>query len=59
MRASFVFATCTIAVFETLRNLNGYAHYAGSRIEPRTDPLLLILLVFSLVIVFLSYPNWD
>lgn len=59
MRQSFVFATCTIATIETLRSLNGYANHPGNRLEPRSEPLLLVLIVLTLVLVFFAYPNWE
>lgn len=59
MKTSFIFGTCTIAAFETLRNLYGCGHYEGVRQEFRGDPILLVLLILSLILVYLSYPNWE
>lgn len=59
MRSSFIFGTCAIATFETLRNLYGIGNYPGVRQEFRGDPLLLVLLVLSLILVYTAYPNWE
>ncbi len=59
MKPGFVFEMCTIATFETLRNLYGYGHYEGQRIEHRGDPLLLVLLLSSLLLVYFAFPNWE
>ncbi len=59
MRYSFIFAICANAVFETLRNLYGCGSYTGVKPEFRSDPLLAVLLVLSLVLVYTAYPHWE
>lgn len=59
MRFSFIFAVFTTATFETLRNLYGCGSYPGVKPEARSDPLLLVLLLLSLVLVYNAYPGWE
>jgi hypothetical protein len=59
MKPGFIFGMCTIATFETFRNIYGYGYYEGQRIEHRGDPLLLLLLLSSLLLVFFAFPTWE
>jgi hypothetical protein len=60
MRVGFVFTLGAFATIETLRNLNGCAHFpTDQRLLPRSDPRLLTLLLSLLVMIYFAFPGWD
>jgi hypothetical protein len=60
MKPSFIFAVATLSTFETLRNLNGYAHFPGwNQPDARSDPRLLALIGLTLALVYAAFPNWE
>ncbi len=50
---------CTVATFETIRNIYRYGYFEGLRIEHKGNPILLVLLLSSLLMVYFAFPNWE